>query len=100
MKMLNSRIQMMIFLFAASFGPPMMARAQESVMNGGFETGDFTNWTVVDNSGDTFVDNGSNTGIAPHSGSYLAALGPVRSLGSLSQTLITATGQSYLLSLW
>jgi hypothetical protein len=78
----------------------MMAGGQESVLNGGFETGDFTNWTVVDPSGDTFVDNGSNTGLAPHSGTYFAALGPVGSVGYLSQSLTTAVGQSYLLSLW
>jgi subtilase family serine protease len=72
------------------------------VLNGGFETGDFTDWTLIgDSSPDNFVANSSSrTGIAPHSGSYFAALGNSGSLGYLSQTLPTAANQSYLLSLW
>jgi len=74
------------------------------VQNGGFETGDFTSWTL---SGDTngatlgtFVDNGSQSGITPYSGSYEAVLGTSSSFGYLSQTLATAVGASYLLSFW
>ncbi len=70
------------------------------IANGGFETGDFSDWNLVDASGDTFVDDGSGSGISPNSGSYVAALGPVGALGYLSQTLTTIPGQSYLLSLW
>lgn len=101
MKTLNNRMQKIIFAIAVGFALTITAVNAEIVLNGGFETGDFTNWTVVDTSGNTFVDNGSNyTGIVPHSGAYYAALGPVGSLGSLSQTLTTDIGQSYLLSLW
>jgi len=73
------------------------------VLNGGFETGDFTGWTVsgaVSNNIDVFVDNGSQSGIKPLSGQYLAALGPVGSLSYLSQTVATSAGAAYLLSLW
>ena len=70
------------------------------VVNGGFETGDFTAWTLVDSSSGTFVDHGAMSGIAPHAGTYLADLGAVGTLGHLSQTLTTIPGQSYLLSLW
>jgi uncharacterized repeat protein (TIGR03803 family) len=73
------------------------------VLNGGFETGDFTGWTVsgaVSNILDVFVDNGSQSGIKPLSGGYLAALGPVGSLSYLSQTVATSAGAAYLLSLW
>ncbi|HTV39239.1 MAG TPA: protease pro-enzyme activation domain-containing protein [Candidatus Sulfotelmatobacter sp.] len=80
--------------------PISLSIGQTIVLNGGFETGNFTDWTVDANTTDTFVDNGSTTGIPPHSGSYLAALGQDGSLGYLSQTLPTVTGQSYLLSVW
>ena len=72
---------------------------QSIVQNGGFETGDFTDWTLTgDGPPDNFVDNGVY--ITPHSGAYVAALGELGSLASLSQTLPTQPGQSYLLSVW
>jgi len=71
------------------------------VENGGFETGDFSNWALTGDAGSyDFVDNGSSTGIAPYSGTYFAALGEVGTQAHLSQTLPTAAGQKYLLSLW
>ena len=68
------------------------------VQNNGFETGDFTAWNLAGNTSSVFVDNG--TVISPNSGQYAAALGPPGSLGFLSQTLPTVTGQIYSLSLW
>jgi hypothetical protein len=100
MKTLGNRLLRIIFLIAAGFGLIITTANGENVLNGGFETGDFTNWTAVDNSGNTFVDDGYYSGLTPHSGTYFAALGSEESLGSLSQTLTTAIGQSYLLSLW
>ncbi|MFZ0826530.1 MAG: S8 family serine peptidase [Verrucomicrobiia bacterium] len=72
---------------------------QPLVQNGGFETGDFSFWTLVSDQF-SFVDNGSITGILPHSGSYFAALGQSGSVGYLSQTLSTVANQAYLLSAW
>lgn len=78
-----------------------LAIGQSLVQNGGFETGDFTDWTLAgDPAPDNFVDDGSNTGIPPHSGTYFAALGETGALAYLSQTLPTIAGQKYLLSLW
>ena len=65
------------------------------VRNGGFETGDFSYWILSGNTADTEV----NTTFA-HSGQFGAALGPVGSLGYLSQSIPTVPGWWYRLSLW
>jgi uncharacterized repeat protein (TIGR03803 family) len=71
------------------------------VLNGGFETGDFTGWTVSgSDTNDIFVDDGSQSGINPHSGNYMAALGPMGSVSCLSQMLATKPGAVYSLSFW
>ncbi len=78
--------------------------SQPLVQNGGFETGDFTGWTL---NGDTVIDGEPINAVAtrdgsvyPHSGSYLAELGEPNVFAYLSQTAPTLAGQSYLLSLW
>jgi hypothetical protein len=80
--------------------PVSLSVGQPLVQNPGFETGDFTAWTLNGDGGNVnFVDNGVY--ITPHSGSYAAALGEVGStLATLTQTLPTTIGQTYLLSLW
>jgi subtilase family serine protease len=73
---------------------------QSLVQNGGFETGDFTGWTLNGSSSYNFVTTDSTISGVVHSGSYGAALGQYSSLGYLYQTLTTSPGQNYLLSLW
>ena len=70
------------------------------VQNGGFESGDFAYWTLNGNAADSFsfVDNGSS--VTPRSGNFVAALGEVGAIASLTQPLPTFSGQPYLLSLW
>ncbi len=67
------------------------------ITNGGFETGDFSGWSV-------FADFTTVTqyldGFSPHSGNYFAALGNGGGLGVLSQTVNSAPGQEYLLSMF
>ena len=73
------------------------ANAVNIVNNPGFETGNFSGWTVNDPSGFT------NVGPDPlfaHSGNFHANLGAVGLTGSLSQSLGTAIGTSYSLSFW
>jgi hypothetical protein len=73
---------------------------QPLVQNSGFETGDWTGWTLSNDTISVVDNNGTVSRISPHSGNYLAALGAETSMGYLSQTLQTAPSQSYLLSLW
>jgi hypothetical protein len=81
---------------------------QSIVQNGGFETGDFTAWTLV---GATTVGHGrggvtvydavenTNSGYdVVHTGSYGAFMGD-NALATLSQTISTVAGQSYQLSI-
>lgn len=79
------------------------------VQNGGFETGDFSQWNLVGRTFDsTNVYNGVvgvnslADGSGPnfiHSGNYGAFLGDT-SLATLSQTLTITPGQNYRLSFW
>ena len=75
---------------------PTTAHATNLVLNPGFETGDFTDWTATA-ANDLFVGTGS--GYA-HSGTYGAQLGTVGSIGSLSQSIATSPGASYDVSFW
>jgi hypothetical protein len=76
------------FARPASAGPLL-------VVNGGFETGDFTGWTQGGNPGFTGVD-----GADPHSGDFAAFLGPVGSHGTLTQVVPTVAGTTYELDYW
>lgn len=80
----------------------LTVNSAELVQNGGFETGDYTAWTVSNDDGYDYVDNGSATGLSPHSGSYFAAFGNFTADGpcTISQILPTIPGTSYLLSFW
>ena len=70
------------------------------VQNGGFETGDLTDWTLSSaNSGSLFEV--SNSPIAPYDGDYAAEFGATGySPDSISQTLATVPGETYVLSYW
>jgi hypothetical protein len=83
------------------------------VGNGGFETGDFTDWAFSGSTNDNFVIAADDTVIDGdpvfsgvndwqfvHSGLYGAFLGQIGSLATISQTLPTSAGKPYLLSFW
>jgi hypothetical protein len=77
--------------FAIAVGLLAAAPASaELIVNGGFETGDFTGWTVASNN--TGVESSGFDGYSPHSGSFFAALGNVECCGSMSQTFVDTPG--------
>ena len=78
------------------------AFANNLLTNGSFQNGDFSGWTTGGNFGDTFVENGSFSyypGDQDGDG-YWAALGPVGTDGTLSQTFATTAGTHYTFSFW
>ncbi len=77
---------------------------QSLLSNGGFETGDFTGWTLLGNTvggGSVFnaVETDFNFPGVVHAGIYGAFLGDTQ-LATLSQALLTIPGQDYLISGW
>jgi hypothetical protein len=66
------------------------------IVNGGFETGNFTGWTLSGNTGFTGVEC-PGPGSVPE-GSCDAFLGPVGSNGTLSQVVNTQVGADYHIS--
>lgn len=80
------------------------AATADLITNGGFETGNFTGWSVSDDPYDnTTVEKASsdpNNLVIPFSGEYVARLGTFDVDGTLSQTIADAAGQPYQLSMW
>jgi hypothetical protein len=83
-------------ILAAAFAVGLSSSASaDLVTNGGFETGDFTGWTV--NTTDfSFVGVDNN---APHSGTYGAYVGSLDNT-TISQSIATVAGQTYTVSFW
>ncbi len=86
----------------------ILSIGQNILVNGPFETGDFTGWTLV---GDTTNASGFFNGVVGtttfpgssqfiHAGNHGAALGEHGFLATLAQTVLSVPGQTYLLSFW
>jgi len=68
----------------------------ELVVNGGFETGGFTGWTLVGDPTYLGVVDGDNV----LSGKYVAELGPVGAAAHLTQNVATTPGAAYIIELF
>ena len=82
---------------------PSALRADNLVVNGGFETGDFNGWTVVSyGAGGAFGVGTANAPDLPNSGTYYAFFGSddPSNPSILSQTMTTSLGQGYILNFW
>ncbi len=77
-----------LLLFAALTLPATLAVASPVLVNGNFETGDFSGWMHSGNTGATYVGTGVN-------GTEEAMLGPVGSDGYLTQSFTDIAGQVY-----
>jgi hypothetical protein len=73
------------------------AHSQQLITNGGFETDDFTGWTATAN--DLIIGNNSSYA---HSGQHAAWFGAGNAslTDTLSQTVATTIGKSYIFSYW
>jgi hypothetical protein len=79
------------------------AKADSLIVNGGFETGNLSGWTLSGNTSFVGVTTGGYAGVSSaHGGNYYAYLGPIGSDGFLMQqaAISTISGDPYTLQLW
>jgi len=84
----------LMFATAAAFSVAYPAKAN-LITNGGFETGDFSGWTV---SGRDNEVEGRVPFIPPHSGNFQAQFGIGNN--SITQNVATTPGSSYVVDFW
>lgn len=92
MNRISNRTGLRVLALAAALA--LAGAAQASIVNGGFESGDFEGWTV---SGDTAFAGVANG--VEHSGAYGAFFGSDPST-TISQVLATSAGASYVIDFW
>src|SRR5262245_15596445 len=83
-----------------AIGAAIAVSVQAQVVNGGFETGDFTGWTQWGDTSFTGVDSSSVYGVGPHSGVSEAYFGPTGGFGGIQQNLIAPANSTITVSFW
>lgn len=99
--MINKLVRVTLAVALLMLATSMFASTAQ-VMNGGFETGDFTDWTQF---GDTSFNGVCSVstcpgGYAPYVGNYAAFFGPVGDTGGIYQDITTVPGQQYTISFY
>src|ERR1700693_6210131 len=93
---MNRTAKMVLGAMVAAIGLPIgSAYAANIVVNGSFESGDFTGWTQTGNSGFSGVECPGVGFAGPNDGACDAFFGPVGSVGGITQTLGTLPGRFY-----
>ena len=92
MKALPKVLLALTAIGALSFAYPAKANL---ITNGGFETGDFSGWTVSGINNDVI---GTDRFTSPHSGNFQAIFGFADN--SISQNVTTTPGSSYVINFW
>lgn len=96
---MSRRVLTVMLLFVALVGLPAISSAN-LLTNGGFETGDFTGWTVTPASSESvlFI---TNTPANVYSGTYAAAFAATGAFDdTISQTFATTAGATYTVEFW
>ena len=93
------RVTLILAALALLIGGVGQAKA-DLIVNGGFETGDFTGWTS-NMAPSLLVEPTGHAGIPSHSGGYYANFGSNSSQpGVISQTITDTSGSNYTLGMW
>jgi hypothetical protein len=84
---------------------PLALLSQNLITNSGFETGDFTGWAQIGDTGFSGVcPSGSPSencsGRDVFDGNWMGSFGPVVSQGGIMQTVATTPGTTYNISFW
>lgn len=99
--MINKFIRVSLAVALLALGMSAFASTAQ-VMNGGFETGDFTDWTQFGDTGSSGVCQTSTcpNNYPPFGGTYAAFFGPVGDTGGIYQDIDTVVGQQYTISFY
>jgi hypothetical protein len=101
---IRSSVILALVVALGGIAAPAYADPTNLVLNGSFETGDFTHWTQFGNTSLSAVTSlpiaGSLGLVYPIDGTYQAYFGPEFTMGGISQMVPTVVGDSYNISFY
>ena len=92
-----TKFMRLLYSFAAFSTLAVTPAFANLIVNGSFETGDFTGWTTS-SLGAAHVESSGFDGYLPEQGSFFFAMGNNGGQGTISQTFADSAGTTYLLS--